>query len=351
MTFAYPWVLAAGLVLLAATGWVVARGERARRKALARFGEPALLERSSPLISPRRMTRVWSLRLGALALGVMALARPQAGERQGELVQTGRDVLLLLDLSRSLGVTDVSTSAVSGPGSRLAAAKEVAWEVVSAYPGDRVGLVIFGGSAFLQLPFTSSRASLRLFLDAASPDDLGDPATDVSAALLAAVAAFEHEGETGRRAVLIVSDGESGEGDIAAAAEALRDEELPVFAVGIGSPRGGPVPADSSEAPDPYHRDHIGRVIVSRLEEGDLRRVAEGSGGRFARWDRPEELRALVAGLGQVKARTLAARQSAERADRYQWPLGLMVLLLIAAEGLAAPGSVSRVTLSRRRRG
>jgi Ca-activated chloride channel family protein len=351
MTFAYPWVLAAGLALLAATGWVVVKGERARRRALARFGEPALLGRSSPLLSHRRVTRVWALRLGALAFGVIALARPQAGERQGELVQTGRDVLVLLDLSRSMGVTDVSTSAVSGASTRLAAAKELAWEVMSAYPGDRVGLVVFGGSAFLQLPFTSNRGSLRLFLDAASPDDLGDPATDVSAALLAAVAAFEHEGETGRRAVLIVSDGESGEGDLDAAAQALRGEELPVFAIGVGSARGGPVPADSSEAPDPYHRDHIGRVIVSRLEEGDLRRVAEGSGGRFARWDRPEELRALVAGLGQVKARTLAARQSAERADRYQWPLGLMVLLLIAAEGLAAPGSVSRVTLSRRRRG
>ena len=338
MTFAYPWVLAAGLVLLAVTGWVVVMGERDRRKALARFGEPELLARSSPLLSHRRMTRVWALRLGALALGVVALARPQAGERQGELVQTGRDVLVLLDLSRSMGVTDVSTSAVSGASTRLAAAKELAWEVMSAYPGDRVGLVVFGGSPFLQLPFTSSRASLRLFLDAASPDDLGDPATDVSAALLAAVAAFEHEGETGRRAVLIVSDGESGEGDLDAAAEALRGEELPVFAIGVGSTRGGPVPADSSEAPDPYHRDHIGRVIVSRLEEGDLRRVAEGSGGRFARWDRPEELRALVAGLGQVKARTLAARQSAERADRYQWPLGSMVLLLIVAEGLAGGG-------------
>lgn len=344
MSFAYPWVLAAGLVLLAATGWVVVRGERARRKALARFGEPELLGRGSPLLSRRRATRVWALRLGALALGVVALARPQAGERQGELVQTGRDVLVLLDLSRSMGVTDVSTSAVSGPSTRLAAAKELAWEVMSAYPGDRVGLVVFGGSAFLQLPFTSSRASLRLFLDAASPDDLGDPATDVSAALLAAVAAFEHEGETGRRAVLIVSDGESGEGDLDAAAEALRGEELPVFAIGVGSARGGPVPADSSEAPDPYHRDHIGRVIVSRLEESDLRRVAEGSGGRFARWDRPDELRALVAGLGQVKARTLAARQSAERADRYQWPLGSMVLLLIVAEGLRG-AMVSRLIL------
>jgi Ca-activated chloride channel homolog len=334
VTFAYPWVLVAGCVLLAAVGWSIVRAERARRNALVRFGELDVLGRSSSLVSHRQATRVWALRVAAVGLGVVALARPQGGERQSELVRTGRDVLVLLDLSRSMGVSDVSTGAGSGPGTRLAAAKQLAWDVVSTYPGDRVGLVVFGGSAFLQLPFTSERASLRLFLDAASPDDLGDPATDVSAALLTAVSAFEHEGETGRRAVLIVTDGESGEGDLDAAAEALRAEELPVFAIGVGSAQGGPVPADTADAPERYHRDHIGRVVVSRLEAGDLRRVAESSGGGFARWDRPDEMRALVAGLGQVKARTLAARKSKEQADRYQWPLGVMVLLLAIAEML-----------------
>ena len=345
MNFAYPWVLALGFVVLAVVGWVIVRGERARREALARFGELDVLRRGSSLLSHQHSTRVWVLRLAALGLGVVALARPQAGERQSEMVRTGRDLLVLLDLSRSMGVSDVSTGAVSGSSTRLAAAKQLAWDVTSSHPGDRVGLVVFGGSAFLQLPLSSDRASFRLFLDAASPDDLGDPATDVSAALLTAVSAFEHEGEAGRRAVLIVTDGESGEGDMDAAAEALRGEELPVFAIGVGSVKGGPVPADTADAPEPYHRDHIGRVVVSRLEEGDLRRVAGSSGGVFARWDQPDKMRALVAGLGQVKPRTLAARKSNEGADRYQWPLGVMVVSLATAEMLAF------VTLSRRRKG
>jgi Ca-activated chloride channel family protein len=199
-----------------------------------------------------------------------------------------------------------------------------------------VGLIVFGGSAFLQLPLSSDRASLRLFLDAASQDDLGDPATDVSAALLAAVSAFEHEGEEGRRAVVILTDGESGEGDLEAATGSLGEAELPVFAIGVGSARGGPVPADSSEAPEPYHRNHIGQVVVSRLEEGDLRRVAEASGGAYARWDRSDELRALVDRLGRIRPRPLSARKTSERADRYQWPLALMVLLLVTAEATRA---------------
>ncbi|HJR51552.1 MAG TPA: VWA domain-containing protein, partial [Gemmatimonadales bacterium] len=326
MSFAYPWVVPLGLVVLVLAAWLLRRAERARRAAMAAFGETEVLRRSSLLATPRETRRATVLRLVALGLGLLALARPQLGERESEMVRTGRDVLLVLDLSRSMGVGDV------GGATRLAAAKEHAWDVVSAYPSDRVGLVVFGGSAFLQMPFTSDRASYRLFLDAASPDDLGDPATDVSAALLTAVSAFEHEGEEGRRAVLIVSDGESGEGNMEPAIAALRGAELPVFAIGVGTVRGGPVPADSSEAPERYHRDNIGRIVVSRLEEQELRAVAAATGGAYARWDRAEQRQALVTALGRVQPRTLAARETSERADRYQWPLGLMVVLLLVAE-------------------
>jgi Ca-activated chloride channel family protein len=196
------------------------------------------------------------------------------------------------------------------------------------------------------MPFTSDRASLRLFLDAASPDDLGDPATDVSAALLTAVGAFEHEGEEGRRAVLIVSDGESGEGGMEAAIKALREDELPAFAIGVGTIRGGPVPADSSEAPEQYHRDNIGRVVVSRLEEGELRTAAAATGGAYARWDRTEEMRALVTALGRVQPRTIAARKTTELADRYQWPLALLVVLLVWADLRPLPSSRAQLRMS-----
>ncbi len=332
MSFAYPWVLPIGAAVLGLVAWILARGDRRRRSALSRFGEPAVLGKGSALQSGRQAVRVRALRLAALAFGVLALARPQWGERQGEMVRTGRDVLVLLDLSRSMGVTDIATGAVAGPTPRLAAAKQAAWDVTAAYPSDRAGLVVFGGSAFLQMPLTSDRASLKLFLDAARQEDLGDPATDVSAALLTAASVFEHEGEEGRRAILVLTDGESGEGNMDAAIEKVQELQIPVFAVGVGTPRGGPVPADSADPREPYHRDYIGRVVTSRLEEGDLRKVTQASGGVFARWDRAEDMRALIAGLGQVQPRTLAARKSSERADRYQWPLVIAVLLLLWAE-------------------
>jgi Ca-activated chloride channel family protein len=330
MTFAYPLLLALLVTGLPAAAWLAAREERRRRAALAAFGDPGVLGRGSRL--PERTGLRWALRIAALAFGILALARPQLGERKGELARTGRDVLVLLDLSRSMNVQDAG-------GTRLAAARRIAWETVSASPGDRAGLIVFGGSAFLQLPLTSDQAAFKLFLDAASSDDLGDPATDLSAALRTAVSTFEHEGEEGRRAVLVLSDGESGEGDMDRALDEIRLAGLPVFAVGIGTAQGGPMPADSADAPDPYHRDHIGRVIVSRLEEEDLERAAEASGGRYARWDRPEDLRELRAGIAAIRPRILDSREAPQRADRFQWPLAVAVGLVVA-----------EVMLGRRRR-
>jgi Ca-activated chloride channel family protein len=328
MTFMAPVFLLVLALLLPLAAWGLASRRRRQRIELAEFGDPVLLARSAPLPNLRVGRRRDALRLAALALGLVALARPQFGERPTSLPRTGRDVLVLLDLSRSMNVADVAPT-------RLAAAKRIITQITSASPGDRVGLVVFGGSAFLQLPFTLDHAALQVFLDAATSDDLGDPATDVAAALRTALTVFEHEGEPGPRAVLLVSDGESYGGDIAAAdqvaaaGDGLRRAGIPVFAVGVGTPAGGPVPADSAAAPERWHRDYLGRVVVSRLGESNLQLAARQSGGAYARWDSPVQLRDLTAGLARIDTRVLSSAGTTQRADRFQWPLALAVLALI----------------------
>ncbi len=337
MSFDAPVVLLLALALVPLVARALFAGVRRREAELHEFGEPEVLARGSRLGEARVAKRRAWLQTAALGLGLVALARPELGERQAELARTGRDVLVVLDLSRSMTVTDVAPS-------RLARAKAAAWETVAASGGDRVGLVVFGGSAFLQLPLTSDHAALKLFLDAASPDDLADPATDIGTALATAGKVFEHEGERGHRAVLLVSDGESGEGDLEAATAGLRGQGIPVFAIGVGTTGGGPVPADSSEAPEKFHRDHIGRIALSRLEENDLRQVAKVTAGAYARADRAADLKVLRTTLAKVRSRPLSAQTSPERADRFQWPLALAVAALL---GDLAVGARAR----RRRRG
>jgi Ca-activated chloride channel family protein len=290
---------------------------------LALFGDESLLAASSALPRPRHRLLARALPAAAVFFGLLALARPQLGERPAGLAHTGRDVLVLLDLSRSMNALDGSVS-------RLGLAKQAISQVLAAAPQNRVGLIIFGGSAFLQLPLTGNQAAFQRFLDAASTDDLGDPATNLSSALSAAATTFEHEGEPGYRSVLVVSDGESGEGNVVAAITGLRRAEIPVFAIGVGSTEGAPVPADSIEAPEKWHRDHIGRVVISRLEEGDLRRAAKETGGAYARWT-PAAARRIGMELAELPKRTISSQESPERVDRFQWPLTLALLSLALA--------------------
>lgn len=327
MSFGEPLALML-LALVPLAAWLAMRRVRAHRRSLRRFGDPALLARSSTLPDERFAPLRALLPVIAFCFGIFALARPQFGDRRADMMQSGRDVLVLLDLSRSMTVTDLTPT-------RLAVAKRAAWETISAAPGDRVGLVVFGGSAFLQLPLTSDHAAFRLFLDAASTDDLGDPATDLGGAIATAARVFEHEGERGHRAILVVSDGESAEGGMADALADLRKAQIPVFAIGIATAQGGPIPADSTELPDKFHRDHIGRIAISRLEEAELRQAAEASGGAFARWDNREERARLAEAMRHLEAGLLSTKKSPERADRFQWPLAVAVLALLAELALS----------------
>ena len=322
MTFGYPVALAILLLALPPAAWALLRHHRGSRGRLRDFGQPGILARTSRIPSERMSAVRQALTLGALALGLLAVARPQLGQRPASLVHTGRDVLVLLDLSRSMNAADRE-----GGLARLAVAKGAVLETVAGSRGDRVGLVVFGGSAFLQLPLTADHAAFRRFLDAATTDDLADPATDLSRALVAAATTFEHEGQRGFQSVLLLSDGESVEGDVGPALKRLRLAGIPVFAVGIGTSEGAPVPADSSEAPEKWHRDHIGRIVQSRLEEGDLRRAANETNGVYLRWTQGAGA-GLSAELGRLEKRTMSSRTSPERADRFQWPLGLAILVL-----------------------
>jgi Ca-activated chloride channel homolog len=319
--FAAPLYLLLMALLAPALGYALVRWERRREALLHRFGEESVLAHSSSLPSRRRRQALDWAGVGAVVLLLLALARPQWGERPSSMGQQGRDLLVLLDLSRSMNAAD-------GGRVRLTLAKQLIKDVLGRAPGNRVGLVVFGGSAFLQLPLTTNYAAFERFLDAASTDDLGDPGTDLSSALSAAATTFEHEGEKGYQSVLLVSDGENGPGDPGALLARLRKARIPVVAVGIGGTEGAPVPADSSEAPEKWHRDNVGRIVLSRLEEGDLRRAARETGGSYYRWS-PETFNAVALELGRLNRRAISGSEQVERVDRFQWPLGAALALLL----------------------
>ncbi len=321
--FAQPSAFALFLVLPAL--WLIGRHALAERAAaLRRFGDPLLLARSSVLPSATPTTTLrGALRWIGLVLIVLALARPQIGRRPKDLARTGRDIIVALDLSRSMGAVDVG-------GTRLRLAKRLAWQLAAARTGDRIGMVIFAGAGFLQLPPTSDLAAFQLFLDAATPDDIADPSTNIVAGLTVAERALRREGTTvGSRAVLLLTDGERSEGALDPILDLYGRARLPVFAVGVGTLEGAKVPNDTGDVEGPWHLDNIGRPVISHLDEASLKAIATVSGGAYARYDDRAGLETITRALATLEARTLASQPATEPQERYQWPLfGAMALLL-----------------------
>jgi Ca-activated chloride channel family protein len=304
MTFATPWVLwllvpAVPLAML----FVVAR-ERRRRRAMEAFGETALIEALSMLPSARRRVLTTTCGVAGMALSVIALARPQSGTGERSVSGSGADVLFLLDLSRSMRSTDV-------PPSRLDAAKAAARTIAAALPRDRVGLLVFAGDGFLQLPATVDRSTFEAFLRAASPADVPDPATNLEAA--AAVAANVIRGESTYTALVLLSDGEDNVGKLEGAIRTLQSAHVRTFAIGVGTPDGAPIDSGAT----------------TRLVEENLRDIARRTGGVYARWSDPTSLAPVTAALSHMAARPIAGTVRLSGLDRFEWPLALAFVLFL----------------------
>ena len=301
-----------------------------RREALRRFGDAGLVERLAAAVSPRR--RRWKAAFVALGvlLVALALAGPRFGTTLREIEREGVDLVIALDVSLSMQAEDVAPS-------RLERAKNEIKGLLGELRGDRVGLVLFAGDAFIQCPLTVDYSAVRLFLDVAEPSLIPTPGTDFGAAVRAAVEAFDVQGTEAAertRALLIVSDGENHIAEAEAVAEEARRAGVVVFAAGVGETEGAPIPITQGAGRTTYKRDRDGRVVATRLEEAALRSLAEnGAYYRVARTS--SSLPDLVGDLGRLERTAFGTETFEEYEERYQWPLAL-ALLLLGAERLVS---------------
>ncbi len=310
--------------LLALEWWAAAR----RRRALDRFGERGRIDRLTAAVSRGGQLTRTVLMLAAVVLLVTALARPQFGDRVDTVRREGQDVVVALDLSASMEAEDIAPN-------RLAAAKLAVGRLIERLDGDRIGLVAFAGEAFVQSPLTLDYAAAALFLNAMEPDLVPVPGTDLGQAIEVALDGFGEPGDRSRQLV-VITDGEDHEGAIDAAVERAADEGVRVYAVGMGSTEGVPIPSfDDSGAPSGFLRDDEGSVVTTRLDDVTLQRVADRTGGAYyhaaagsgAAFDR------LMDELTGGEGGEIESREVTRYEEQYQIFLGL-ALLLLAAEAL-----------------
>ena len=294
-----------------------------KRRALERFGESDLVRKLAASVSRRGLIAKRIMLLGALALLIVALARPQFGTRVETVKREGQDIVVALDVSNSMLAEDIAPN-------RLEKAKLAVSRLIDRLEGDRIGLVAFAGEAFVQSPLTVDYAAARLFLNAMEPDLVPIQGTNLGAALDVSLRAFDEQ-ERDYRVLIVITDGEDHEGEIDEALTRANESGIRIYAVGIGSPDGVPIPDfDAHGRRRGFKRDADGNVVTTKLEEATLRHIADETGGSYTRvTSRGNELDELAEQIAGMEGREIEAQRLTQYEERYQIFLGLALALLV----------------------
>jgi Ca-activated chloride channel family protein len=325
MIFAYPLFLV-GLILIPAAALFLLWAASRQRSALARLGDPALIRRLSANINWRG--RRWQTILRLLALGLMlfALARPQWGSEVREIQQEGLQVMVALDVSQSMLAQDVKPS-------RLDRAKLEIADLMQRLDGDEIGLVLFSGASFVQVPLTSDYQSALNYMDSAGPNSISRPGTVIGDAIRTAASAFDPE-LSSQKVLVVMTDGEDKETDPLAAAQEAADQDVLIYTIGFGTPEGEPIPEVNQFGETVnYKTDAQGDVVLSSLDETTMQSIAQTGGGNYYRATAGgEELDSLLAEIDQLQQAQLQSRFETRYIERYQIFLALALAALVAGE-------------------
>ena len=322
MIFAQPgwlWALAAFPLFIA----LFFQNERRGRHLVKKLVAARLQARLAGTVSVARRRLRFALLLLGLAAVVFALAQPRLGYTWQESKRKGRDILLAIDVSKSMLATDLTPS-------RLGRAKLAAHDFIGQLAGDRVGLIAFAGTTFLQAPLTVDYTAVLNALEELDTEIIPRGGTNIAAAIRAAHDAFG-KGESEHRALVIFTDGEELEDDAVKAAE-KEAETMRIFTIGMGSNDGSLIPLPGGRASD-FVKDSSGQIVKSRLDEERLTKIAELTGGFYLHFvsGRAEIDRLVRDGLGQMSNQDIDARLSRQPIERYQWPLAAGLILLSAS--------------------
>ena len=297
-------------------------GMRKRKKQLRKFGEPALLENLMPDVSRlRRDVKFW-LMISVIALIIIMLARPQMGTKINQEQRHGIEVVIALDISNSMKAEDVVPS-------RLDKSKMLVENLVENFTNDKVGLVVFAGDAFVQLPITSDYVSAKMFLQNIEPSLIAAQGTNLAEAISLSSRSFTKQENVGR-AIIIITDGEDHEGGVIDAAKQAKKNGMRVFVLGVGSPKGSPVPDGNGG----YMKDNTGREVMSALNEDMCKQIAQAGGGAYIHVENNNMAqKQLNHEIGKLQKGDIMNVVYSEYDEQFQ-AVGILALLILIVETL-----------------
>ena len=311
------WLLALVPVFIFAFVWYTKR----KRRQLAEFGDAELMEALMPNASRIRPVVKFSIVMVALTLLIFAAARPQFGQSERTEKRQGIEAIVALDISNSMLAEDVAPN-------RLDRAKQMLSKLMDNMVNDKVGLVVFAGDAFVQLPITCDYVSAKMFLNSIKPDLIKTQGTAIGAALSTSIRCFGEQSDASR-AIILITDGENHEDDAVAVAKRAKEAGIHVLVVGIGKPEGSPIPVPGTNN---YIKDRQGNVVVSRLNEEMCREIAQAGGGIYVRCDNTNTAtKAIQKELDKLGTQEIETQVYTDYNEQFQ-SFALIALLLLVIE-------------------
>lgn len=303
-----------------------------RRKKLLRFGEMSLVNRLMPNVSKIRPSVKFWLSVAALALMIVMLARPQMGSKISHEERNGIETIIAMDISNSMLAEDVVPS-------RLQKSKMLVENLVDHFTNDKIGLVVFAGDAFVQLPITTDYVSAKMFLQDINPSLIQTQGTDIARAISLSMNSFTQQKELGK-AIILITDGEDHEGGALEAAKEAKKKGINVFILGVGSSNGAPIPLGNGD----YMRDNACNTVMTALNEQMCRDVAKAGSGTYIHVDNTSDAQEkLNDELSRLQKGETDNVVYSEYNEQFQaFALLALILLIIEACTLEAQNSLLR---------
>jgi len=293
-----------------------------RKRKLAQIGESHLVSQLIPYSSRRK--RIWKLILFSLGFSclILALCNLQTGSKLTEVKREGADIIVCLDVSNSMLAQDLSPD-------RLTRAKLALEKMIDLLEGDRLGLVIFAGEAYVQLPITMDYAAAKMFLESIGPGMVPVQGTKIADAIAKAADSFSSE-EGKNRAIILITDGENHESEAIEAAVEARKRGIMINTIGIGSLNGVPIPQIENGVVKGYRKDRDGQTIVTKLNADLLRKIAESADGVFVHASQADiGLEAILDKIGELDKSQLESKMYSDYEDQFQWFLALALFFFL----------------------
>jgi len=296
-------------------------GRRIRKRSLKRLGDPEILNQLMPFLSVNRPVVKFLFILFALVFIILGLARPQFGSKLEEIKRKGIEIVIALDVSNSMLAEDIQPN-------RLEKAKQAIARLVEKLADDKIGLIVFAGDAYVQIPITSDYTSVKMFLSSINTQIVPKQGTAIGSAIDLGINSFSPDNEASK-ALIIITDGEDHDDNAVSLARDAAEKGIVIYTIGVGTPNGTPIPVYSGNQRS-FRKDRQGNVVITKLNEKILREITNAGNGSYIRATNNRlGLNMLFDQISSIEKKELETRIYSEYDEKFQYMIGLALILIL----------------------